>query len=52
MKDGVSISTNTENETEEQNSFWADVYYHMCVTNCSKDEAVEFITASYEKQNK
>lgn len=36
------------NETEEENSFWMDVYYYMEDTNCDKASAVKAIEAMYK----
>lgn len=35
------------NESEEENSFWADVYYYMKENNCSKEEAIKKIQPIY-----
>lgn len=37
-----------ENETEEQNSFWADVYYYMQEHKCDEKTAVKAIEPLYK----
>lgn len=37
------------NETEEQNSFWADVYYYMQEHQCDEKSAIKAVESSYRK---
>lgn len=37
-------------ESEEENSFWHDVYSYMDKYSCSKDEAIEFMRQFYFKE--
>jgi hypothetical protein len=40
-----------ENETEEANSFLADVYYYMQEHECTRGEAEEIVYNSYYKKS-
>jgi hypothetical protein len=39
----------TCNETEDENSFWADVYYYMKENNCDDQTAIRAVEPSYRK---
>jgi len=36
-------------ETEEENAFWADVYYYMRDNNCSKEDAQKEVWKIYKQ---
>lgn len=38
-----------DNETEEQNNFWSDVYKFMQDTGCTKEEAIKEMELLYSE---
>lgn len=38
------------NETEEENSFWADIYYYMKENNCDEETARKAVEPLYKKE--
>ncbi|MFA1510021.1 hypothetical protein ACDN41_12395 [Priestia aryabhattai] len=50
MEGNMSMANHLMNETEEQNNFWADVYYYMEENNCDKETAMKAIEPLYTKK--
>lgn len=48
MDGNLAMANHLVNETEDENSFWADVYHYMKENDCNEESAIEVITAQYK----